>query len=271
MGLRAVTALLILAVAGGCATITSGTTQDISVDSEPQGAECALSREGAQLASVTTPGPVTIKRHAATIHVVCRKEGHEPGRTVMNSRYETASAGNFILGGIIGVMIDNSSGANTRYDTYVMVRLEPEIGGRPVHAAPSPQVTAAPPPPPTRFDGDYGGGVDLGQNQLRRIEIRVLNGQGAGTAGPHACQQPGAARLAIAPSGAITGEFDVLTAGCNPQKGSVAGRVDGDRLLLSIDLDGNKREFSLTRRAGLPVSGGVTPPPPASGQSRSRL
>ena len=252
MRLRLVTVLLSLAAAAGCATITSGTTQDIRVDSEPSGAECALSREGAPIGTVTTPAPLTIKRQAATIHVVCRKEGYEPGRAVMNSRYETASAGNFILGGIIGVMIDNSSGANTRYEPYVLVRLEPEVvGGRVVREAPMPVAAA---PPPTRFDGDYGGGIDLariaGQNQLRRVELRVVNGQGVGTAGPQVCQRPGEARLAIAPSGAVTGEFDVLTAGCDPLKGAVTGRVEGERLSLTIDVSGTRHAFSLTRRPG---------------------
>ncbi|HEY2876554.1 MAG TPA: hypothetical protein VGJ56_31860, partial [Reyranella sp.] len=99
-------AMLLLALGlaptlAGCATITTGTTQPINFDSEPQQAECTLTREGETLGKITTPAPLTIKRHASTIHVVCRKAGYEDGRIVMNSRFETSSAGNFLLGGVI--------------------------------------------------------------------------------------------------------------------------------------------------------------------------
>jgi hypothetical protein len=144
---------------GGCATVTTGTTQSITIDSDPQAAECTLTREGTALGMVTTPSPLTIKRHAATVHVVCRKPGYEDGRTVMNSRFETASAGNFLVGGIIGVMVDASSGANSRYDTHVMVRLTPMSPVDQAAAArgpsPAPQpgaaqpVATAPPAAPT--------------------------------------------------------------------------------------------------------------------------
>jgi hypothetical protein len=136
-------------LAGGCATVTTGTTQPINIDSDPQGAECRLMREGQTLATVTTPQQPTIKRHAATLHVTCRKDGFEEGRVVLNSRYESSSTGNVLVGGIIGMMVDASSGANSRYDSYVLVRMTPlgpagkaMAAARPA-AAPVPQATAA--------------------------------------------------------------------------------------------------------------------------------
>lgn len=164
MSVRMAAALLGAALAAsvsGCATVTTGTTQPINIDSDPQAAECTLTREGNVLGTVTTPAPLTIKRHASTIHVVCRKPGYEDGRSVMNSRFESASAGNFLVGGIIGVMVDASSGANSRYESNVMVRLTPmspadqaAAATRPPStpapqpvAAPAPQPVAAPPPP----------------------------------------------------------------------------------------------------------------------------
>jgi hypothetical protein len=184
----------------GCATVTTGTTQPINIDSEPQQAMCTLMREGQELGTVTTPAPLTIKRHASTIQVICRKPGYEDGRVVMNSRYETASAGNFLLGGVIGVMVDASTGANSRYESNVLVRLAPMSPADQAAAAkanpqtastsgpfampaaattasaatptvPPPQpkpvettvAAAAPPSVPTGlFDGDYRGGLQLG-------------------------------------------------------------------------------------------------------------
>jgi hypothetical protein len=130
----------------GCATITTGTTQPINFDSEPQQAECTLTREGATLGKVTTPAPLIVKRHASTIHVVCHKAGYEDGRVVMNSRFETASAGNFLVGGIIGVMVDASSGANSRYESNVMVRLTPMSPADAAAAATRAQTAPASPP-----------------------------------------------------------------------------------------------------------------------------
>jgi hypothetical protein len=150
----------------GCATITTGTTQPINFNSEPQQAECTLTREGQTLGTVTTPGPLVIKRNASTIHVVCRKAGYEEGHVVMNSRFETASAGNFLVGGIIGVMVDASSGANSRYESNVMVRLTPMSPADMAAAAagskaaptprPSPVPTPSPSPvPPRMFTGAW--------------------------------------------------------------------------------------------------------------------
>jgi hypothetical protein len=140
------TAVLALS-AGGCATITTGTTQAINVDSDPQGAECSLMRSGQQLATVTTPAPVTIKRNQETIHVRCKKDGFEEGLVVMNSRYETRSAGNLILGGIVGIMVDASSGASSKYDPYVMVSMAPLTPADAAAAAARPKPPPAPSPP----------------------------------------------------------------------------------------------------------------------------
>ena len=111
-----------MAVAG-CASVTSGTSQVIAVNSDPAGADCALTREGQSLGTVKTPGPVTIKRDSRPVHVSCRMPGYEDGKVVLNSRYETATMGNMILGGAIGMMVDASTGASNRYDAVVTVPL----------------------------------------------------------------------------------------------------------------------------------------------------
>ena len=253
---------------GGCATITQGTTQPINIDSDPNGADCTLTREGQALSSVTTPAPVTIKRHASTIHVVCKKAGYEDGRVIMNSRFETASAGNVLLGGIIGVMVDASSGANTRYENYVLVRLNPLVGGqvppaqpappaKPEAAKPAVAVAAPPPPSPGPFDGDYTGGVALGGTRggtrggasLRQIEVQVSSGTGTGTARFELCREAGEVRLTVDPSGAVSGTVDLLSGGaCGPLKGAVEGQATADRLMLKGQYDGKTVEFSLTRK-----------------------
>jgi hypothetical protein len=254
MSRRIAAALAVLGLAGllpGCATVTSGTTQAINIDSEPQAADCTLLREGVTLGTVTTPAPLTIKRHASTIQVICRKAGYEDTRVVMNSRFETASAGNFVLGGIIGVMVDSSTGADRRYEANVLVRLTPlsaadqKIQAAAAAAKPQP-ATPAPPAPavPTGgpFDGDYDGGVELTQegfgrysSHIRRFDVLVKDGVGGGTAKHPQCSNPGKVDLKIDASGQIKGTANVLnTVSCNPRTGQLEGRMEGDRMRLTI-------------------------------------
>lgn len=119
---RVCAAGLVGAVAG-CASVTSGTTQVIAVNSDPAGADCTLTREGQSLGTIKAPGPVTVKRDSRTIHVSCSMPGYEDGKVVLNSRYETATMGNMFIGGAIGMMVDASTGASNRYDAQVTVLL----------------------------------------------------------------------------------------------------------------------------------------------------
>jgi hypothetical protein len=242
----------------GCATVTTGTSQPINIDSEPQAAECTLLREGQTLGTITTPAPLTIKRHASTIHVVCKKAGYEDGRIVMNSRYETASAGNFLIGGVIGVIVDSSSGASSRYESNVLIRLTPlspadqaaaVVARKPEPAVPvataqpagsgANNVSAAPAGP---FDGSYEGGVELAQagfgrysHHLRRFDVQVSQGVGTGTVKHPQCDTPGKVELKIDPSGTIKGTANTQnTVSCTSRTGHLEGRMEGDRMRLTI-------------------------------------
>lgn len=141
----------------GCASVTSGTSQVIAVNSDPVGADCTLTREGHSLGTVKAPGPVTVKRDSRTIHISCSMPGYEDGKVVLNSRYETATMGNMLLGGAIGMMVDASTGASNRYDAQVTGPLTPLAGGQVAVPAPSatPTHPAAVPPsaPATASDG----------------------------------------------------------------------------------------------------------------------
>jgi hypothetical protein len=137
--------LILLGAAGGCASITSGTSQAINVNSEPGEADCTLTRDGRELGTVRTPGPVKVKRESRTIHVVCKKEGYKDGETSMDARFETATLGNLIVGGVVGLAVDAASGAYQRYDGFVMVHLVPLPPGAAVAQPTIPPAPAAPP------------------------------------------------------------------------------------------------------------------------------
>ncbi len=54
-----------------CASIIDGSSQQISIESTPPGAQCALLREGAPIGSTTTPGGMTVKKTKHPIQVKC--------------------------------------------------------------------------------------------------------------------------------------------------------------------------------------------------------
>jgi hypothetical protein len=137
--------LTLLGAAGGCASITNGTSQSINVNSDPGEADCTLTRDGRELATVKTPAPVKVKRESRTIHVLCKKEGFRDGETSMDARFETATLGNLILGGVVGLAVDAASGAYQRYDGFVMVHLTPlSPTAAATQPAPAPATPASP-------------------------------------------------------------------------------------------------------------------------------
>ena len=95
----------------GCASIVSGTSQEIKVVTNPPGANCQFVREGAVIASVNnTPGGVTIKKTKHDITLKCNKEGYQEATYLNHSGADGATFGNIILGGGIGWAIDSASG-----------------------------------------------------------------------------------------------------------------------------------------------------------------
>lgn len=124
---RLVPALLLAALLPACATITTGTSQSIAVLTEPPGASCSLSREGGVIAVVNpTPGTVTVSKSTRDIAVNCTRPGHLPGVASHVAQFQGMTAGNLLLGGLIGFGIDAASGALSYYPANLTVALPPE-------------------------------------------------------------------------------------------------------------------------------------------------
>lgn len=126
--LQRLAALLLLAFGlPACATITSGTSQSVSIMTEPAGAACTLTRDGAVVGIVNpTPGTVTISKSSREIAVRCTRPGYSAGVGVASPQIQGMTAGNILLGGFIGIAIDAASGAISRYPDSVIVALPPE-------------------------------------------------------------------------------------------------------------------------------------------------
>ncbi len=116
-----------LATMVGCASIVEGTDQNVTIITEPTGAKCELQRDGGVIATANpTPTSVLVDKSKDDISVICTKEGHFDGATVVESAFQGMTFGNIIFGGIIGVGVDAASGAMSEYPATVTVVLPPK-------------------------------------------------------------------------------------------------------------------------------------------------
>jgi hypothetical protein len=123
-----------------CASITKGTSQSISINTAPvQGANCTLQNPTGTW-TVVSPGAVTVPRTKHDINVKCEKSGYLAGIGTLKSGTQLMSAGNLILGGVIGLGVDAATGAMNDYPEQITVTLSPDV------PPPSPAPAAAPAP-----------------------------------------------------------------------------------------------------------------------------
>lgn len=109
-----------------CATVIEGTTDKITVSTTPPGARCTITRDGAELGTISaTPGSLTISKSINAILVTCDKAEHETTTKLHMSNVRKTTAGNYLLGGAAGLAIDASTGANYRYPPRIDIVLVP--------------------------------------------------------------------------------------------------------------------------------------------------
>ena len=121
MRVLAVIAVIFLS---GCSSIIEGTSQEIVVNTTPEGASCSLMREGVSIGKIDpTPGAATIKKTKHDMTIICTKKGYEEASYFNKSDVAGATVGNIILGGGIGWAIDSASGADNKYTSPVNIVL----------------------------------------------------------------------------------------------------------------------------------------------------
>lgn len=125
--MRLLLALLLCALATGCATITGGPTQEMTVqargadEKEVTGALCVLKNERGSW-NVTTPGKTTVKRSNERMEVTCTKSDAPQGSLSVESATRLAMMANIILpGGTAMAMMDHASGAAYEYPEAITV------------------------------------------------------------------------------------------------------------------------------------------------------
>jgi PEGA domain len=146
MVIRLIVAAALAAPCVGCASVTRGTTENISISSTPAGATAEVSGLDNPTACVT-PCVVVAKR-SADITVTVSKEGYEPQVIPLTKEVPGAGAagfaGNLVLGGLVGMGVDAATGAAQDHKPNpVIVTLQPTAPTarrpRPPRRAPTPQ------------------------------------------------------------------------------------------------------------------------------------
>ena len=117
----------LVTVLSGCASVIEGTSQIITVNTNPSGADCSLNRnpEGVIGRVTGTPSGVTIRKTKYDITIKCNKPGYQEATYLNHSGAAGATFGNIVLGGGIGWAVDSASGSDNKYDSPVNITLVP--------------------------------------------------------------------------------------------------------------------------------------------------
>ncbi len=144
LGIAALSVML-----GGCASVTRGTTENISISSTPSGVEAIVS--GLDVPTTcTTPCSIVAKR-SADISITFEKAGYESQTVQLTKEVPPTGAagfaGNVLAGGIVGMGVDAVTGAALDHKPNpVIVTMQP--------TAPAARARPAPrkPRPPAATD-----------------------------------------------------------------------------------------------------------------------
>jgi uncharacterized protein YceK len=101
----------------GCASIISGRTATVTIDSTPSNANVVIhDKHGKEVIATHTPARVELRRkdkyiwpakYTATID----KPGYKTATVPIDSTVNPWVAGNIVLGGVVGLVVDNATGA----------------------------------------------------------------------------------------------------------------------------------------------------------------
>ena len=143
--------LLVAALSGGCATITSSEMQSLSLTTHTddgqvvEKARCTLKNDKGDW-QADSPSFIQVRRSSEDLTVECRKEGQPDGFLRAISRAAGGMFGNIIFGGGIGAIIDHSKGTGYNYPENLPVKMGKSltIDRREEQQAPSDKVQQTP-------------------------------------------------------------------------------------------------------------------------------
>lgn len=116
------------AFVSGCASINEGTSQEISVVTNPPGAKCVFERQGMPIGSIeSTPNLLLIKKTKYDVLIRCNKPGYQEATYLNHSGLSALVGANIVTDVILTAglssIIDSASGADNKYDSAVNITL----------------------------------------------------------------------------------------------------------------------------------------------------
>ncbi len=138
MGLGIVGSLVL----AGCASMTGGTSQNITVITSPSEATCDFVRQGQSIGSIaSTPGTLHVRRSKHDILISCTKEGYETATFYNNSGLSSAVGANIavdlLLTAGISSIVDSANGADNEYQEVVNITMRRKADATTPVAAPA--------------------------------------------------------------------------------------------------------------------------------------
>lgn len=122
--------ILSMSFLSGCASIVSKSNWPVSIQTNPTGANCLISKESeAPLHTGTTPISLNLDSSAgffqpAKYKIKCTKEGYQNGSSEFSANLNGWYIGNILVGGLIGwLIVDPATGAMWKLDETVIINL----------------------------------------------------------------------------------------------------------------------------------------------------
>jgi hypothetical protein len=116
--------LLAILLCTGCASVTQGTTHSLRIETvtaqgqQLDGADCTLAND--QGTTIAKSGTSTqVRRSSKDLEVSCAAAGLPDAKGRLVSRANAGLAGNIIIGGAVGAVIDHNTGAAYTYPGWV--------------------------------------------------------------------------------------------------------------------------------------------------------
>lgn len=122
---KIVSSILVLCALTGCATVTSGKYQPLTVNTTTtdgkviSGADCEFKNSNA-VSYGKSGSTLNVRRDNTPLEVKCTTD-ELSGNESLKNKLNPAVWGNILIGGLFGVIVDASTKASSRYDEMVNV------------------------------------------------------------------------------------------------------------------------------------------------------
>lgn len=113
----------------GCASVTEGSTQPISIATAPvSGATCTLSNAVGKW-TLVTPGTAIVAKSQTVLKIVCVKDGGQEGTGYLTPRVPASALIGMMMpyAGVVSAAVDGSTGAGNEYPDSLLINMKENV------------------------------------------------------------------------------------------------------------------------------------------------